>query len=119
MDTAVPGTPRLARPGRPPRRGPVDSTAPGRRPRPRHTEGPGHVPAVRSPDCRDPHTPHAARSERVPPSFSFLYLEPGAGKAVVTTLPFPQTQLFRQGDQIGVVDPRQVLFVGAAAVADH
>jgi hypothetical protein len=33
-------------------------------------------------------------------------------------VPLVQAQLLRQGDQVGVIDPRQVLLVGAAAVAD-
>src|SRR5262249_56352205 len=36
------------------------------------------------------------------------------GEAVEASLPFEQAQLLRQSDQVGVVDPRQVGFVGAA-----
>src|SRR5262245_513796 len=43
----------------------------------------------------------------------------GPGEAVKASLSFEQVQLLRQSDQVGVIDPRQVFFVGAAAVADH
>src|SRR5215475_5866685 len=41
------------------------------------------------------------------------------GEAVEASWPVEQAQRLCQGDQVGVIDPRQILFVGAAAVADH
>src|SRR5882724_288285 len=40
------------------------------------------------------------------------------GEAVEASLHVEQAQLLSQGDHAGVIDPRQVFFVGAAAVTD-
>src|SRR6266850_4976366 len=75
-----------------------------------------------STSARLPRSSHAtcrlARANRTVVLLS-LFHQAFPGEAVEASVPLEQAQLLCQSDHVGIIDARQVFFVGAAAVADH